>query len=108
MIQKVLRYGLSSRFVIIENSEPTGHLYEFPHITKFAELTSIVLQRHGEGSTWMFEDLYHKLQNIKKFEYTNDDLEEQVNLGIEWANNYLKAFEKASSAISLFLEYNSI
>lgn len=72
VIQKVLRYGLSSRFVIIENSEPTGHLYEFPHITKIAELTTIVLQRQGEGSTWMFEDLYHRLQNIKKFEYTSD------------------------------------
>ena len=92
VMQKVLRFGLSSRFVIIENSESTGHLYEFPHITKFAELTSIVLQRQGEGATWMFEDLYHRLQNIKKFEYTNDDLEEQINIGIEWANEYLKSF----------------
>ena len=92
VMQKVLRFGLSSRFVIIENSEPTGHLYEFPHITKFAELTSIVLQREGEGSTWMFEDLYHKLQNIKKFEYTNDNLEKQINLGIDWANGYVKSF----------------
>lgn len=92
VMQKVLRFGLSSRFVIIENSEPTGHLYEFPHITKFAELTSIVLQRQGEGSTWMFEDLYHRLQNIKKFEYTNDTLEEQINVGIEWANEYAKSF----------------
>ena len=92
--QKVLRFGLSSRFVIIENSEPTGHLYEFPHITKFAELTSIVLQRKGEGSTWMFEDLYHKLQNIKKFEYTNDTLDERINEGIEWANTYSKSFSE--------------
>jgi hypothetical protein len=92
VMQKVLRFGLSSRFVIIENSEPTGHLYEFPHITKFAELTSIVLQRQGEGSTWMFEDLFHRLQNIKKFEYTNDTLEEQINIGIEWANDYAKSF----------------
>ena len=94
VIQKVLRFGLSSRFVIIENSEPTGHLYEFPHITKFAELTSIVLQRQGEGSTWMFEDLYHRLQNIKKFEYTNETLEDEINLGIEWANSYLSTFGK--------------
>lgn len=92
VMQKVLRFGLSSRFVIIENSEPTGHLYEFPHITKFAELTSIVLQKRGEGSTWMFEDLYHRLQNIKKFEYTNDTLEEQINIGIEWANEYTRSF----------------
>ena len=92
VMQKVLRFGLSSRYVIIENSEPTGHLYEFPHITKFAELTSIVLQRKGEGATWMFEDLYHKLKSIKKFEYTNESLEEQINLGIDWADNYLKEF----------------
>lgn len=92
VMQKVLRFGLSSRFVIVENSEATGHLYEFPHITKFAELTSIVLQRQGEGSTWMFEELYHRLQNIKKFEYTNETLEEQINIGIDWANGYLKSF----------------
>lgn len=92
IMQKVLRFGLSSRFVIIENSEPTGHLYEFPHITKFAELTSIVLQRQGEGSTWMFEDLYHKLNNIKKFEYNNDTLEVQINFGIDWAKDYAKSF----------------
>lgn len=92
VMQKVLRFGLSSRFVIIENSEPTGHLYEFPHITKFAELTSIVLQRQGEGATWMFEDLYHKLQNIKKFEYSNENLEEVINIGIDWAKSYLKSF----------------
>jgi hypothetical protein len=92
VMQKVLRFGLSSRFVIIENSEPTGHLYEFPHITKFAELTSIVLQRQGQGSTWMFEDLYHKLKSIKKFEYANNNLEEQINNGIAWAREYLKSF----------------
>lgn len=92
VIQKVLRFGLSSRFVIIENSEPSGHLYEFPHITKFAELTSIVLQRQGEGATWMFEDLYHKINNIKKFEYTDDNLEEQIEVGVTWAKEYTKSF----------------
>lgn len=92
VMQKVLRFGLSSRFVIVENSEPTGHLYEFPHIAKFAEMTTIVLQRQGEGSTWMFEDLYHKLQNIKKFEYIDENMEEQINKGIDWAYDYLKSF----------------
>ena len=92
VIQKVMRYGLSSRFVIVENSEPSGHLYEFPHITKFAELTTIVLQREGEGSTWMFEDLYPRLKSIKKFDYNNDNLEEQIDKAIKWANGYLKSF----------------
>jgi len=92
VIQKVLRYGLSSKFVIIENSEPTGHLYEFPHIAKVAELTCVILQRKGQGATWMFEDLYHKMNNIKKFEYENDDIELQIQDGINWANDYLRSF----------------
>lgn len=92
IIQKVLRFGLSSRFVIIENSEPTGHLYEFPHIHKLAELTSVILQREGEGATWMFEDMYHRYNNIIKFEYTDDNLEEQINNGITWATDYLESF----------------
>ena len=92
VMQKVLRYGLSSRFIIIENTEPTGHLYEFPHITKFAELTSIVLQQENKGATWMFEDLYHRLNNIKKFEYQENNFEKQIDIGISWANEYLESF----------------
>lgn len=92
VMQKVLRYGLSSKFVVVENSEPSGHLYELPHITKFAELTTIVLQKKGIGATWMFEDLYPRLKNIHKFEYEDADLEQQINLGIEWANDYFRSF----------------
>jgi hypothetical protein len=92
IIQKVLRFGLSSRFIIIENSEPTGHLYEFPHISKIAELTTIVLQRQDEGATWMFEDLYHRHNNIKKFDYLEETLETQIDAGIHWALEYIKAF----------------
>lgn len=92
VMQKVLRYGLSSKFVLIENSEPSGHLYELPHITKFAELTTIVLQKKDVGATWMFEDLYFRLKNIRKFEYEDEDLEKQINSGIKWANDYFKSF----------------
>lgn len=94
VLQKVLRFGLSSRFVIIENSEPSGHLYEFPHVAKLAELTCIILQEQGKGSTWMFEDLYHRINSIRKFEYTNENLEDQIQSGIEWANEYLQSFGK--------------
>lgn len=31
VLQKVLRYALSSRFVLVENTDPSGHLYELPH-----------------------------------------------------------------------------
>jgi hypothetical protein len=37
IIQKVLRYALLSRFVLIENTGASGHLFEVPHVTKMAE-----------------------------------------------------------------------
>lgn len=92
VMQKVLRYALSSRLVIIENTEPSGHLYEFPHIVKMAEMPTVVLQQKDKGATWMFEDLYQRMTNIKKIEYTNDNMEEQVDAGIKWAFDYLTQF----------------
>ena len=92
IIQKVMRYGLSSRFVIVENTESSGHLYEIPHIAKLAELTCVILQEEGKGATWMFEDLYHRQKNISKVEYTDNNLETQIEVGISWANDYNKSF----------------
>jgi hypothetical protein len=69
VVQKVMRYALSSRFVIIENSEPSGHLYEIPHVAKAAECVTIVLQEEGKGATWMFEDAYAKHKHWHKIEY---------------------------------------
>ena len=55
VVQKVLRYAISSKFVIIENTEASGHLYEIPHVAKAAECVTVVLQEEGKGATWMFE-----------------------------------------------------
>lgn len=73
VMQKVLRYAMQSKFVIVENSETSGHLYELPHIIKTAEKISAIIQLEGKGSTWMFEDLYPKLNHLKKFKYTQDN-----------------------------------
>ena len=51
VVQKVLRYALSSKFVLIENTEPSGHLYEIPHVAKAAECVTVVLQKEGKGAT---------------------------------------------------------
>lgn len=72
--QKVMRHALSSRFVIIENSEPSGHLYELPHVAKAAECVTIVLQEEGKGATWMFEDAYAKHKHWHKIEHKDSSL----------------------------------
>lgn len=92
IIQKVLRYALSSKFIIVENSEPSGHLYEIPHVTKMAECVTALLQQEGKGATWMFEDVYAKSQNCRKFTYQPDALGAVVRAAAEWAEGFSKQF----------------
>lgn len=94
LIQKVLRYALSSKFIIIENSIPSGHLYEIPHVTKMAESVTIILQEENKGATWMFEDAYFKHNHWKKFVYTNDTLLKVLKESIDWAEGFINKFEK--------------
>ena len=99
MVQKVLRYALSAKFVVIENSEASGHLYEIPHVAKAAECVTVVLQEEGKGATWMFEDAYAKHRHWQKFTYTEGELPAAVEHASAWAEKVVgefAAFQKAN------------
>ncbi len=92
VIQKVMRYALSSKFVIIENTEASGHLYEIPHITKAAECVTVVLQEDGQGATWMFEDAYAKHQHWHRLTFRPDEIENAVVEAAAWAEAFTTKF----------------
>jgi len=92
VIQKVMRYALSSRFVLIENTEASGHLYEIPHVVKAAECVTVVLQERGHGATWMFEDAYAKHKHWHKVEYTDNGLEAGIEEAVAWAEKLVREF----------------
>jgi hypothetical protein len=92
VIQKVMRYALSSKFVVIENTETSGHLYEIPHVTKAAECVTVVLQEEGKGATWMFEDAYAKHRHWQKLSYKDDELENAVKQAAAWAEAFVGEF----------------
>ena len=92
VIQTVMRYALSSKFVVIENTEASGHLYEIPHMTKAAECVTVVLQEEGKGATWMFEDAYAKHRHWHKVTYAQDNLEPAVQQAAAWAEGFLGEF----------------
>jgi len=92
VIQKVMRYALSSKFVLIENTEPSGHLYEIPHVAKAAECATVVLQEDGEGATWMFEDAFAKHNHWHKVTYDDGDLENAVEQAATWAEQFVRKF----------------
>jgi hypothetical protein len=98
VIQKVMRYALSSKFVLIENTEAAGHLYEIPHVAKAAECVTVVLQEEGRGATWMFEDAYAKHKHWHKIEYKDAELEVAVELATSWAEKFVNEFSSLQAA----------
>lgn len=98
VIQKVMRYALSCKFVIIENTEASGHLYEIPHVTKAAECVTVVLQEEGKGATWMFEDAYAKHMHWHKLPYNDTELAHAVELAAAWAEKFVGEFADYQAA----------
>jgi len=98
VVQKVMRYALSSKFVLIENTEASGHLYEIPHVTKAAECVTVVLQEDGKGATWMFEDAYAKHRHWHKLVYAQGELEPAVAEATAWAESFLGEFRTYQAA----------
>ncbi|HEX6369261.1 MAG TPA: hypothetical protein VF006_10030 [Longimicrobium sp.] len=94
VLQKVLRFALSSRFVIVENTEPSGHLYELPHVAKAAECITVVLQQEGHGATWMFEDGYARHRHWHRIDYRPDELDHAVRRGVAWAEEFFRDFAR--------------
>jgi hypothetical protein len=98
VIQKVLRYALSSKFVLIENTEPSGHLYEIPHVVKNAECITVVLQEEGKGATRMFDDGYAKHRHWHKLVYRESELERAVEEAASWAEGFRLEFADSQKA----------
>ncbi|MBI3869844.1 MAG: hypothetical protein HY299_15080 [Verrucomicrobia bacterium] len=92
VIQKVMRYALSSKFVIVENTDPSGHLYEIPHVGKAAECVIAFLQEEGKGATWMFEDAFARNKHWQKFVFASGSIEKSVDDAVVWAENFVKQF----------------
>ena len=92
VIQKVMRHALSSKFVMVENTEPSGHLYEIPHVGKAAECVIAFLQEDGKGATWMFEDAFARNQHWQKFVYAPGAIGNAVQGAADWAEDFVKKF----------------
>jgi hypothetical protein len=84
LITKVLFSALAARFVVIENSAQSGHLYELPFV-RMAECVVAILQHDGQGATWMTEDMIAKHGLLKKFTYRQESLASCVEEAIDWA-----------------------
>lgn len=84
LISKVLLYAMLARYVIIENTYPSGHLYELPFVRN-AESVIAIIQQEGRGASRMPDDMIPKHPLINRFWYQTDMLEDTVKNAMNWA-----------------------
>jgi hypothetical protein len=99
VIQKVLHYATSCRFVILDNTEASGHLYELPHVSKSAECITVVLQERGRGSTWMLEDAFFRHNHWRKFEFDSSELASVLEQAVAWAEDFKERFAEHQETV---------
>lgn len=93
LLRKLLSLALMARFVIIEDSQPSGHLFELQYV-KSSECITCLLRRKGTASTRMFDDAAGKYDFIKEFSYHSGELPAVLNAAMEWAEDKVLAFSE--------------
>lgn len=94
-------WALSSRFVILEDSVPTGHLIELKDL-QVNRVTTIVLREKGRGSTYMSAALGVDFRFMHELTYTRKTLRTTVERSVKWAKRFVE-----SRARRLDREYKS-
>lgn len=85
LTEKMVTYASISRFVIVDDLAPSGHITELSvcHDLKFI---TAVLRERGRPSTAMQADIGDEVSFIKEFNYAEEiDLEQAVTAAVTWA-----------------------
>jgi hypothetical protein len=84
--EKVKLWSLASRFCVMVDREPSGHLVEYPYL-KSVGVVLAVLRPKGTGSTYMIGA--ERSPDIKLFEFINSPLE-TLDTVITWAEEIIR------------------
>lgn len=96
--EKAKLWSLASRFCVMIDREPSGHLVEYPYIKSVRAILAL-LRPKGSGSTYMIGDeQVTDINYINIFEFQHSPLE-VINDAITWAEKLvaarIKGYEKA-------------
>ena len=87
--RKMKHSALSSRFCVMIDRSPSGHIAEYICIKSVEEILAF-LRPKGKGSTWMIGDAsLTDINYIKLFEFENSPLE-VLDFAIAWAEDFMK------------------
>ena len=83
-LKKALMYSLLARFIIVENSAPSGAIVELPKALSDGCVVA-ALQRQGRGSTWLLEEEFVKYRTVQRFWYHDDNaFDDECGRAFEW------------------------
>lgn len=98
--EKVNMLGSISRFIICENSTPSGHVDELKMCSMNRFVTAII-QQDGLGATWMQSDYPMDYSFIKTFSYASiDNIKASVQQAVKWGEE--KVRERAEMLNQLY------
>jgi len=85
--EKINMLASLCRFVICENSFPSGHIDELK-ICSLNRFVTAILQEEGKGATWMQSDYPLDFAFMKTITYSEmKDIDSALDAAIEWAEN---------------------
>lgn len=90
--QKVTLVGNLCRFVIVDDSDPSGHIQEID-MARNSEWITVLLHKDGRRSTFMNASFAISSRFIKEFNYTEEDLEGSLGQALEWAEAMFEEFK---------------
>jgi hypothetical protein len=92
---KLLLNAALSRFVVVENSTPSGHLYELPLIDMTGVVVA-VLQQSGKGASFMPDEAILTNAQWQRFVYQEDDFDTVVEAALDWAEERVDEISQAN------------
>lgn len=96
--QRIFWFLSNSRFVLAEDSVPSGEMIELEYCKDLGVTTAILHDKNLPRSSWMTLDIDIHSSNFRCFEYEKDSIEETVKEAIIWAESRNK------NKIDMFLE----
>lgn len=103
--EKMLTFASISKFVLVDDIAPSGHIHEFKICQEMRFITAL-LRCNGRPSTMMQADIAAEVLYIKEFSYDSElDLEGTVGTAADWADSAI--IERSRRLNRLFAEWRS-
>jgi hypothetical protein len=95
LAQKVATIGLASRFVIVEDSEAAGQLFEIGAVCQANNLLTAILREKGRQASFMTRGVSVTSNIIAEYDYSASALDDSLDSSIEWAEQGVARLQKA-------------